>query len=115
MHNCGTPGHYANECRRPRSEIKVVGKEYCVNNQEFIKSEMSVRKINKHRRNGFWNSCNEGASTNACNDESLFDTINPEDSVIVVGDDCEIKVKGTVKLKLKANEVVNTLGRCTGS
>jgi len=52
-----------------------------------------------------------GASTHACNDASLFDTINPEDSVIVVGDDREIKVtgRGTVKLKLKANEVVNTL------
>ena len=111
-YNCGTPGHFANECKKPRSEVKEVGKEYCVKENESKPRVCQIRNVSwkDDQKSGKW-LLDSGASTHACNDASLFETLSPEDSSIVVGDDREIKVtgRGTVKLKMKANRVVNTL------
>ena len=99
-YNCGTPGHIAKECRRLKSEVKIAGKEYCIQEDSSKTRAYHVRNVNwkDHQISKKW-LLDSGASTHACNDASLFDTINPEDSVIVVGDDREIKVTGRCTVK----------------
>ena len=45
-YNCGTPGHFANERqRKPKSEVKVVGKEYCVKENESKPRVFQIRNV----------------------------------------------------------------------
>ncbi len=114
-YNCGTPGHYANECRRPKSTIKQVsfGKEYAIKEKD---SERICRIDEVNHTNTVENEktkrlLDSGASTHACNSSSMFETLTPVQSSIIVGDDREVKVtgRGTVKLKLENNCEMNTL------
>lgn len=104
-YNCGIAGHYANECRRPKSEVHAVsdqsnGKEYLCNISDNSDSCDRKRWL-----------LDSGASTHACNSSSMFEDMIPESNTILVGDNREVKVtgRGTVRLQIKSKNTVNTL------
>ncbi len=113
-YNCGIPGHYANECKRPKSKVTNVtkGKEYaCITDDTNTTNQQRICIIEeKQCESNKW-LLDSGASTHACNSSSMFEEIKPEKTSIIVGDNREVTVtgRGTVKLKVKANNVVNTL------
>ncbi len=132
-YNCGIPGHYANECKRMKSEVKAVSfdktssnreKEYvCIEKDTYEEGDDFVRNIKKQRictlrtfslgesteRNKWL--LDSGASTHACNDPSMFESIRLEDSKIFVGDDRGVDVtgRGVVKLRVSGNGQTNVL------
>ena len=120
-YNCGIAGHFASECRKPKKEKTAhEGKEYCMrennnnNNDKRICVVGEIKSVTWKDQESNWNNkwlLDSGASTHACNSSGMFEELNPEDSSIIVGDDREVLVtgRGTVKLKMKANGVVNTL------
>ena len=119
-YNCGIPGHYANDCRKMKSVAVVKQplnkeKEYvCIENNRSKQRVCTVSEVNftsgelDERSKWFLDS---GASTHVCNSYSMFDQITTEKSSITVGDDREVAVtgRGTIKLKVKANEKTNIL------
>ena len=110
-YNCGIPGHFANECRKPKSEVSLAnkGKEYACIADEKNKTNQRVCVIdeNQSERNKWL--LDSGASTHACNSSSLFENIKPENTKIIVGDNREVFVtgRGTVKLSEKTDDQVD--------
>ena len=51
-YNCGKPGHYANECRKQKSEVRVVEKK-SLRQTEFANSEISDLRMIRLNANGF--------------------------------------------------------------
>ena len=111
--NCGIRSHFANKCRKPKSEVSFAykGKEYEWIADEKNKTNQRVCLIDEnHSEKNKWLlvSC---ASTHACNSSSLFENIKPENTKIIVGDNREgvVTGRGTVKLRKKFKNLVNTL------
>ena len=98
-YNCGISGHYANECRKLKSQVNAVtqGKEYvcfCSDNQDSEKWLLD-----------------SGASLHVSNSSSNFEYLQPEKTTVRLGDNRQVSAtgRGTVKLLVKANGIVNTL------
>ena len=124
-YSCGTPGHYASECRKPKSEAKSVSfqkpsnqkeKEYVCIERDGTKqrictiSDVNFTTKNESNERSKW-LLDSGASTHVCNSPSMFEDIEPAYSSIIVGDDREVAVtgRGTVKLKVVADNKTNIL------
>ena len=121
--SCGKPGHYAIECRKVKSEVRQPnqGKEFVGSCQSDTDIQRTCIVQDNNSNNGYatmnrssdknkW-LLDSGASIHVCNESSLFEDIKPEQSNILVGDNRQVAVtgRGTVNLKVKAGEVINTI------
>ena len=108
-YNCGIMGHYANECKRLKSQVNVVNQA-----KEFVcYFSEKVNNIN-NQSDSSQSSCwllDSGSSTHVCNSPSQFIDLKSVKTTVTVGDNREVAVtgRGTVKLSVQGDRKVNSL------